>query len=68
VTCRVAYAPPPFVVNLGCGDVLVVEKILDGFNRLSGIEKQSRSRGPKGVGGVTTSCNCWATAFLPRMP
>ena len=40
---RVPNAPTPFTVNLRGRDVLVVEQVLDLFDRHPGIEKETGS-------------------------
>ena len=44
------------VVDLGCGDVAVSEKVLHFGDIHAGIEEQRGSRCPQGVGGYTCSC------------
>ena len=44
---RTPDTPPPFIVNLHGGDVLVVEQVLFRFNRLPGVEQQRRRGRPE---------------------
>ena len=47
VRSGVAHRAPPLIINLRRGDVLVVEKVLDRFNRHAGIQQQGRRRRPQ---------------------